>query len=206
MGGRPHVLPGEQPSRPTQSQISKDFKQGRAEAALNSNGIYYDSNNQIQDVTMLDTTDDPTQTIRGRSGRAQTLRSTGLTQWLSGTPRLGRTQSQAHIGHRRSGKCSRIRGHKHKKRGRGAMEARTLHDFLQGVERPRQPKTHRHTVTGNKQWGIDQDKSALAFRIIMENVNSLSPWHHNNHKLNTIQKFDRYYSVDVLCMSELNMN
>ena len=87
------------------------------------------------------------------------------------------------------------------------MEAGTLHDYLLGAERPRQPKTPRSNETGNKRWGtIEEDKSALAFRIAVENVNSLPPQHHNNSKLNTIRKFDRHYSVDVRCMLDLNAN
>ena len=176
MGRRPHVPPGEWPSRSTRSRIGADFEQGREEAALNTNGIYYDSNNQIQDVTMLDTADDVTQTIREDRSRVQPLQPTGLTRWLSGTPHPGRTRHQAQTDARRSTKRSRIRNQQQTKRGRGTMEAGTLHGYLLGAERPRQPKTPRGQEKGNNRWGtIDQDKSALAFRIAVENVNSLPP-------------------------------
>ena len=156
---------------------------------------------------MLDTEDDVTQTTRGEHGRAQTLQPIRLTQWLSGTPRLGQTRSRKRTDPQRSGKRSQTSGHKQTKRGRGTMATGTLHDYLLGTARPRQPKTPRRQEAGNRRWGsIDHDKSALAFRIAVENVNTLAPRHHNNSKLNTIRKFDRHYGVDVRCMSELNAN
>ena len=87
------------------------------------------------------------------------------------------------------------------------MESGTLHAFLQGSTRQHPPKAPTHLQTNWKRWGhVEQEKSALAFQIVVKNVNLLPPRHHNNSKPDTIRKFDRHYSVNVRCMSELNTN